>query len=278
MEGVDSPQSLKKLTSSAQLITSVVNIAAPSVGGLLIRLCPVPAFAVINLASFLLSAFGELWLRYGPRQAGPARNTEAVWGNGRAVLSYMFGQRKLRTFFLADSLGNFCFSAGVNVALPLIVTTTLSISSSGYGLISSSIAAGSVLCAMWRTKFPGGSRLQYPFLQLGLIGGCMLALALTVCLPGHGGWSVAVLCVVMFAVGWLSADINIRTKTTLQLFVNPACLGKVLGISTSISFVLIPLSLVTAGGVSEVCPAFVLPASNGILLIAGLILLWAAER
>lgn len=277
LEGVDGPESLKTLASSAQLITSTVNIAAPSVGGLLIRICPVQTFAGINLVSFLLSAFGELWLRYRPRPAGPVQSAGTVPGNGRDVLSYMFGQKKLRTFFIADSLGNFCFSAGVNVALPLIAAATLDISSSRYGLISSSIALGSVLCAMRRTKVPGGTRLQYPFLQLGLIGCCMLVLAGTAGLPGGDGGAVAVLCAVMFAVGWLSVDLNIRTKTTLQLFVDPAYLGKVLGISTSISFVLIPLSLVTAGGISEICPAFVLPLSNGLLLIAALILLWAAE-
>ena len=278
LDGVDSAEDLKKLTSSAQFITSGVNIIAPSVGGILIQVCSVQVFAVINIVSFLLSAFGEVWLKYRPcRTARRVQDSGTIQGHGKAVFFYMFGQKKLRTFFLADSLGNFCFSAGVNVALPLIITTTLGISSRGYGLISSSIALGSVLCALWRMRFPTESRLQYPFLQMGLIGGCMLLLALTACFPGHAARSVAVLCSVMFAVGWLSMDVNIRTKTTLQLFVEPAYLGKVLGIFTSISFVLIPLSLVIAGGISEVCPVFVLPAANGLLLIAAPTFLRAAE-
>ena len=279
LDGVDNAGMLKKLTSSAQFITSGVNIVAPSIGGILIRLLPIQMFAVINIVSFLLSAFGEIWLKYRPRRTGDeARNAGRAQRNGRTVLSYMFGQKKLRTFFIADSLGNFCFSAGVNVALPLIVTITLGISSSGYGLISSSIAVGSVLCAMWRTKNPGDSRLQYPFLQLGLIGGCMLILALMACLPYQGAWVVAVLCVVMFAVGWLSVDINIKAKTTIQLFVDPDHLGKVLGMSTSISYILIPLSLVITGAMSEIWPSFVLPMSNGILLVIVLIILWSVDR
>lgn len=246
---------------------------------MLIRVCPVEAFALINTVSFLLSAFGELWLKYRPRRQGSGAGApEAVQAGRRSVLAYMFGQKKLRTFFIADSLGNFCFSAGINVALPLIVTTTLGISSSGYGLISSSVAAGSVLCAAWRTRRPGSSRLQYPFLQLGLVGGCMLALALAACLPYRGGWTVSALCAVMLAVGWLSVDINIQTKTAIQLFVEPGYLGKVLGMSTSISFVLIPLSLVIAGGMSELWPSFLLPGLNGLILIAVLVLLWLLER
>lgn len=279
LNGVGDGGTLKKLTSSAQLITSGTNIIAPSIGGLLIRLCSVQVFAAINIISFVLSAFGEVWLKYKPRQAKKELpDSEIVQKNGRTVLSYMFGQKKLRTFFIADSLGNFCFSAGINVALPLVVTTTLGISSSGYGLISSSIAMGSVLCAMWRTRVPGASRLQYPFFHLGMIGGCMLVLALTACLPYQGAWTVAVLCVVMFVVGWLSVDINIKFKTTIQLFVDPDYLGKVLGMSTSISFALIPLSLVLAGGISEIWPSFILPALNGAALIAILTLLWLWEQ
>ena len=258
LDGVDNAGMLKKLTSSAQFITSGVNIVAPSIGGILIRLLPIQMFAVINIVSFLLSALGEIWLKYRPRRTGNnARNAGMAQRDGRAVLSYMFGQKKLRTFF---------------------ITTTLGISSSGYGLISSSIAVGSVLCAMWRTKNPGDSRLQYPFLQLGLIGGCMLILALMAYLPYQGTWVVAVLCVVMFAVGWLSVDINIKAKTTIQLFVDPDYLGKVLGMSTSISYILIPLSLVIAGAMSEIWPSFVLPMSNGILLAIVLIVLWSVDR
>ncbi len=277
LEGVDSPETLKKLTSSAQFITSGVNIIAPVIGGVLIRALPVQMFAVLNMASFLLSAFGELWLQYKETK-NTARTSEAPQGNGDSLLAYVSGQRKLCTFFLADSTGNFCVSAGINVALPLIVTTALGISSSGYGLISSSTAAGSVACALWRMKFPGSSRFQYPYRKLGLIGGCMLALALTACLPYRAGWTVAALCLIMFVSGWLSVDINIQVKTALQLYIAPAHLGKVLGLSTSMSYVLIPLSLVIAGGMAEVWPAFVLPLASGTMLVTVLCVLSLIEH
>ena len=96
LEGVDGPDSLKRLASSAQLITSVVNIIAPSLGGVLIRVCSVQVFALMNAVSFLLSALGELWLKYRPRRQGSGEGTpEAVQaGERRSVLAYMFGQEK----------------------------------------------------------------------------------------------------------------------------------------------------------------------------------------
>lgn len=56
-------------------------------------------------------------------------------------------------------------------------------------------------------------------------------------------------------------------KKLRTFFVDPDYPGKVLGMSTSISYVLIPLSLVLAGRAAEVWPAFVLPLVSGAVLI-----------
>lgn len=273
LEGVNGPEELKKLTSLAQFITSGVNIAAPSLGGLLVKALPIQMFAVINIVSFLLSAFGELFLRYRLR---PAAEKKAAQAPG-SILSYMFGEKRLRPFIIGDSLGNFCFSAGFNVALPLIVTVTLGISSGVYGLISSSAAAGSVLCALVRSKRPGRTEFRYPYGKTGGLGGLMLALALVARLPYHALWSSAALCAINFTVGWLAVDINIQTKTTMQIYVDSAYLGKVLGFSTSLSYILIPLSLLLGGAAAEVWPAYLLPAISGALLLAALGLLKLPE-
>lgn len=273
LEGINGGEDLKKLTSMAQFITSGVNIAAPSLGGFLIKTLPIQMFAVINIVSFLLSAFGEVFLRYRPR---PVQEKAAQGTDPGSILAYIFRDKKLRTFMIGDSLGNFCFSAGFNVAFPLIVTVTLGISSSGYGLITSSTAVGSVLCALARTKRPGRAEFQYPYTKTGGLGALMLLLALIARLPYHPVWTAAVLCAINFSVGWLAVDINIQTKTTMQIYVDSRYLGKILGFSTSISYILIPLSLAFGGTALEIWPSYLLPAGAGALLLAalGLLRLW----
>lgn len=279
LDGLDGVQSLKKMASLTQFITASVNIAAPSFGGVMIRVFPIQTFALINMASFLLSAFGELFLRFSPRLGKETTLvTEPAQVKPGVFLRYLFRQKELRTFLLGDSLGNFCFSAGFNVALPLIVTVTLGISSSGYGLISSSAAVGSVLCALVRTKYPSKTEFRYPFLKTGGLGLSMLILALTAWFPYHAVWSVAVLCILKFIVGWLAVDINIQTKTTLQIYVDSSYLGKAFGVSTSISYILIPLSLILGGMMAELWPAYLLPAISGSALISALCLLKLAEK
>ncbi len=143
-------------------------------------------------------------------------------------------------------------------------------------LLSMIAAAGSVLCALVRARYPVRAAFQYPYGKTGGLGGLMLALALTAWLPYHAVWSAAALCAINFTVGWLAVDINIQTKTTMQIHVDRAYLGKVLGFSTSLSYILIPLSLILGGAAAEVWPSYLLPAISGALLLAalGVLKLW----
>ena len=137
-------------------------------------------------------------------------------------------------------------------------------------LLSMIAAAGSVLCALVRARYPVRAAFQYPYGKTGGLGGLMLALALTAWFPYHAVWSAAALCAINFTVGWLAVDINIQTKTTMQIHVDRSYLGKVLGFSTSLSYILIPLSLILGGAAAEVWPSYLLPAISGALLLAAL--------
>lgn len=277
LEGIGGAEGLKKLASSMQLITSGVNILAPALGGVLVKALPVPMFALLNVASFLLSAFGEVFLNYTPAQIKAAETGEETGEKPTSVLRYLFGNPKLRTFCIGDGFGNFCVTIGINVALPLVITGALGISSGGYGLITSCLGVGSVCSALYHTRRPSKTDLRYPYLKTAVIGMAMLLTAGLVLLPYHPVGTVAVLCALQFATGWMSVAINIKTVTTLQLYVDDALRGKVLGTMTATSYILIPLALVLAGAASEVWPVWLLPAVSGGLLLLGLGVLKLAE-
>lgn len=270
LEGIGGAEGLKKLSSSMQLITSGVNILAPALGGVMVKALPVPMFALLNVVSFLASAFGEVFLKYTFEHAEQGQRTEKSGEGLTSILRYIFGNQELRTFFMGDGFCNFCVTAGISVALPLIVTGTLGISAGGYGLITSCLGVGSVCSAMYHTRRPGKTDLRYPYLKIGIIGINLLLIAALVLLPYHPLWTVAALCVIQLVNGWVSVSINIKTVTTFQLYVDENLRGKVLGTMTAMSYILIPLSLVLAGAASEVWPAWLLPATSGGLLFLGL--------
>jgi len=270
LEELGGPEGLVKLSSSMQLITSTVNILAPALGGILVKALPVPMFALLNVFSFLASAAGEVFLKYSVVLTKQERGADRSGEGLLSTVRFLFGRGDLRTFFLGDGFCNFCVTAGISVALPLIVTGTLGISSGGYGLITSCVGAGSVCSAMYHTKRPCKGDLRYPYLKIGTIGVNLLLIAVLVLLPFHPLWTVAALCAVQFVSGWMSVAINIKTVTTFQLYVDQNLLGTALGTMTAMSYILIPISLVLAGAASEVWPVWLLPAASGGLLLLGL--------
>lgn len=268
LEGIGGANELKKIVSSIQFITSGVNILAPSIGGVLIRIFPVRIFALINIVSFLASAFGELFLKYCIKEE-PQREKVAEEKRSSTLL-WLFGHKEFRPFLLGDALTNLCVTAGISVAVPFLVTNALGISSGGYGLITSCLGIGSVLSALYQAKHPCKTDLRYPYGKVGSIGVVMLLICVVALLPCHFIGTVAALCALEFAVGWLSVAINVKTITTFQLYVDDSLRGKVLGTLTAMSYTLIPVSLILAGMATEFWPAYMLPAVSGGLLLVTL--------
>ena len=276
LEGIGGANGLKRLASSTQFITSGVNILAPSIGGVLINIFSVRIFVWVNVVSFLASAFGEIFLKYCVKE-NPQKKEKPEEKRGSTLL-WLFGHKGFRPFLLGDALTNFCVTAGISVAVPFLVTNVLGISSSGYGLITSCLGVGSVVSALYQTKYPCKTSLQYPYGKVGNIGAVMLLICLVTLLPGHPIGSVAALCALEFAVGWLSVAINVKTITTFQLYVDDSVRGKVLGTLTAVSYILIPLSLILAGMATEFWPAYVLPAVSGGLLLVSLGGVWLMDE
>lgn len=264
--GINGADELKRLVSALQFIASGVNIVAPSIGGVLIKIFPVRIFALINIISFLVSAVGELFLKYYIKEG--THKEKKGKGKRNSTLLWLFEHKEFRPFLVGDALTNFCVTAGINVSVPFLVTNVLGISSSGYGLITSCLGIGSILSALHQTRYPCKSNLRYPYGKVGSIGVVMLLICLIAQLPFNPIGTVAALCALEFAVGWLSVAINVKTITTFQLHVDDYLRGKVLGTLTAMSYILIPVSLILAGITTEFWPAYLLPAVSGVLLLA----------
>ena len=74
-------------------------------------------------------------------------------------------------------------------------------------------------------------------------------------------------CILEFIVGWLSVAINIKTITTIQIFVQDDLRGQVIGTLTAVSYSLIPISLLLAGTAVDMVGSYVIPLICGSLLV-----------
>ena len=74
-------------------------------------------------------------------------------------------------------------------------------------------------------------------------------------------------CILEFIAGWTSVAINIKTITTIQIFVQDDFRGQVIGTLTAVSYSLIPLSLLLAGTAVDIVESYVIPLICGSLLV-----------
>ena len=271
--GIDSSIQLKQMVASLQCVVSITNIVAPAIGGALVYYFSIKVFAIINCISFLLSALGESRLRYHHHVVGSTivPNAEKNNKNSVTLIHFLKNNRSVRTFLIGDALGNFFICAGVNVAFPFIITKTLGLSSLQYGIISSSVACGSIISSMVHIKFPPKTSMTYPFLSLSLIG-FLLLLVQIVCKMDLT-FVFAAFCIIRFLLGWLSVGINIRTRTAFQICVPADIRGRAMGAMTSISYILTPISTMLAGSWLEIYSATLLVSVCGILLLISMFFL-----
>ena len=263
--GIEDADGLKKLASSSQFITAGVNILAPAVGGVLIGIIPIKMFAVINIASFLSSAFGELFLKYSVKRR--SQSQEQAEKKKHFTFLWLLRNKDFRPFLFGDGFVNFCVTAGISVAVPFIITNKLGLSSSSYGMITGFLGFGSVLSALYQTKRPCKTELKYPYVKVAGLGIVMLLIGFIAWLPYHRTYTTIALCIMEFIVGWLSVAINIKTMTTIQIFVQDDLRGKVIGTLTAVSYSLIPISLLLAGTAVDMIEAHILPLICGGLLV-----------
>lgn len=95
----------------------------------------------------------------------------------------------------------------------------------------------------------------------------MLLIGLITWLPYHQVFTTIALCIMEFIVGWLSVAINIKTITTIQIFVQDDLRGKVIGTLTAVSYSLIPISLLLTGAAVDMIKSYAIPLICGGLLV-----------
>lgn len=270
LSGVEGADDIKKLSSSLQLIISSVNLIAPALGGALFKWLPIQAFAAINIIAFASSALGETRLLYEGKGRGVGEKSPIKGASFRDI----FVLRDFKVLLFGDAVANFFACAGMSVAVPVILKQLFGVSSFAFGLVMSALAAGSIAASAKNMRCPCKSSFAYPAGEVGTIGMNMLLIAaLAWVRPTDTALVVAAFCAIQFVSGWLMASVNIRVLTAVQVFICDEHRGKAHGVMTGFSYILMPISLIFAGRVSETVPPFALPAFCGISLTLSMVAL-----
>lgn len=263
-----------KLVSMKSAVDSVIQIAAPIIGGAVYAIIDMRIFVLIAGVSFFLSGISELFIDYRFRpivqeeQAEkPCESMLTSMANGAR---YLFSKSYLVAAAAVALVINFLFS-GFNVLFPYAMLHTLGLSEASYGVVMGAIPVGTLLGALYLSK--RNQRLTRTLIArvvLGFAVTCVL-LALPLMLGMRGELLIsAFYCVVTLSIGLLCAMINITASVFFQSVVPGELLGRVSGLFSMVAMLVMPVGVLMFGTLADqIRPAYLFAASGvGMLITA----------
>jgi MFS family permease len=123
------------------LMYQIANIGGPAVAGLLVGAFNVGVVYVIDTVSFGAVVVSLLLMSY--RGEPSSKTAKMDWASLKEGIRFTFGTRIIRSTMLLDFIATFFSSA--KLMLPIVADEILRVGASGYGLLSTAQAVGSLV-------------------------------------------------------------------------------------------------------------------------------------
>lgn len=216
--------------SKLQATQSVAQVAAPAIGGALLRVVTAPALIAVNVVTYLVSAVAVARIKHredppSPESRRPLR-TEIAEG-----MRFVVHQPLLRRIVACTGLSNFG-SAITNAVFVIYALRTLGLSTAAFGTAMSASAIGGLLGAVTADRFARwiGEARVIPISALA----CVPAVALTP-LASHAALPTQALIIVGgFTLSFCVVVYNVAQVSFRQRVCPPPLLGRM---NASIRFI-----------------------------------------
>jgi MFS family permease len=262
-----SPADLPGAIALNSSLFNAARVVGPAVAGSLVGAVGEAPCFFLNAASYLAVLWALVRMRLSPR--APAAQPHAIVAGLRSGLRYVWGRRALRNLLLLlgviSGLG-----LPYQVLMPVFARTVFAADASGYGLLLTAGGVGAVVSAL-RLASRRYTRVQH---RRNLLLGLTLFALGVLGLAASGRLAVALVC--QFVAGFGMIRYTATTNTLLQLFVDEAYRGRVMGLHTVMFLGTAPLGSLVLGALAERYDAPTAAAVSGAvsLLAAG----WLAAR
>ncbi|MBM2843501.1 MAG: hypothetical protein HW404_1338 [Anaerolineales bacterium] len=268
------PESLPSANALTGLSYQITGVVGPAIGAAMVAVGGTPsAFGLDSLSFFVSAAFLAPLLRIALPRTAEMSSRSAV-RDLRDGLAEVAGRTWLWLSIAFFGLVNVVDAGPRNVALPFLIHDHLGLEVGGLGAVSSSIAIGSVVSAVFLGRY---HRLRRRGL---LLYGCEIVMGLMLILFGRLP-SLTGLMAAAFVFGICVSIGSLAWTNSLQEMVPHERLGRVSSIDALGSFIFLPLGFAFAGILTErIGPAnvFVLGGSLVVLLAAGMLLVPSIRR
>jgi len=268
------PEALPSANALTGLSYQITGVVGPAIGAAMVAVGGTPsAFGLDSLSFFVSAAFLAPLLRIALPRTVEMSSRSAV-RDLRDGLAEVAGRAWLWLSIAFFGLVNVVDAGPRNVALPFLIHDHLGLEVGGLGAVSSSIAIGSVVSAVFLGRY---HRLRRRGL---LLYGCEIVMGLMLILFGRLP-SLTGLMAAAFVYGICISIGSLAWTNSLQEMIPHERLGRVSSIDALGSFIFLPLGFAFAGILTErIGPAnvFVLGGSLVVLLAAGMLLVPSIRR
>jgi MFS family permease len=178
LPSVVAPDQLIEGNSKLEVTRSIAFVSGPSLAGGLIQLLTAPATILVNISSFLASAYFLFQIKK-PEHISFKKNSESVWKEIREGLRFILGNRFLRPLVARTATANL-FDRVMQAVYLLYVTRDLMIEPVALGFLFSTIGIGALVGALtagWLARLIGVGRVIIAAAILGGGGSLLFPLA-----------------------------------------------------------------------------------------------------
>jgi MFS family permease len=253
------PTDLPNAVALNSLSFNTSRLIGPAVGGITIAVVGVAGCFLLNAASFLGVITSLLLIRARPTAPAIDRRRGAVILQVREGLRYAATTPDvLFVVILMSAIG--CFGYNFQTILPLIAEYVLNAEPASFGLLTSSMALGSVASALLMAS---RGRVTRRRIFVGAIGFSLLLFSV----PFASSWAVLIPLLVL--LGAFSILFGSSANVHLQTVTPPALRGRVMSIYTLLFLGSTPIGSMVVGTLAEKQGVQVAIAEMAVLCLLG---------
>ncbi len=258
-------QNIQKAGSLNQSASSLAGIIGPLIAGILYAFLSIELIVLLTAVTFFSAGIIEFFIKFNLFASKDSSVTKEPFFRSLAGgFSYLRGNDLLFSLLKIAFWINFFF-AGINVAIPYILNTTLHFTSQAYGATAAMVSVGALISSLII------SRQKEHNQKTRMIRNGFLVLSLLITMigipPMLGSTSstinVSYYIILLGLVGASIMVINIPIMVLIQRTTPNEMRGRIFGLVETISAAISPLGMILFGLLLDYIPSFYIPFITG---------------